>query len=118
MGFSDYVALGARLMEAAGVLTMLVGALIAGVVTLRRLRSDGARVAFRTMRHALGRSILLGLEFLVAADILRTVSEMPTLERVLVLAIIVAIRTFLSFSLELELEGKWPWQQRPPDQAR
>ena len=58
-----------------------------------------------------------GIEFLVAADIIRTVSEVPTLQRVIVLAIIVLIRTFLSFTLELELEGRWPWQQRAAPQA-
>jgi len=62
-------------------------------------------------RH-LGRSILLGLELLVAADIIRTVAVTPTLASVAVLALIVVIRTFLSFSLELEITGRWPWQER------
>jgi uncharacterized membrane protein len=56
----------------------------------------------------LGRAILLGLEFLVAADIIRTVAEVPTLRSVTALAVIVLIRTFLSFTLEVELEGRWP----------
>ena len=63
-------------------------------------------------RQALGRAILLGLELLVAADIIGTVAVRPTLETVGVLALIVLVRTFLSFTLELELTGLWPWQKR------
>ena len=72
--------------------------------------------AYKALRSNLGRSILLGLELLVAADIINTVAVEPTLTSIAVLAGIVAIRTFLSFSLELEIEGKWPWQPgRPSD---
>ena len=66
---------------------------------------------YRSYRQLLGRSILLGLELLVAADIIRTVAVTPTFVSVGVLAIIVLIRTFLSFSLELEITGRWPWQK-------
>lgn len=65
----------------------------------------------------LGRSILLGLEFLVAADIINTVAVEPTIQSLLVLAGIVLIRTFLSFSLEVEIEGRWPWQRARPSGA-
>jgi uncharacterized membrane protein len=71
------------------------------------------RPIYRPYRQFLGRSILLGLELLVAADIIRTVAITPTLESVTVLAVIVLIRTFLSFSLELEITGRWPWQKQP-----
>ena len=64
-----------------------------------------------TFRRMLGRSILTGLELLVAADIILTVAVEPTMESVLVLGLIVLIRTFLSFSLEVEIDGKWPWQK-------
>jgi len=67
---------------------------------------------FQNMRQRFGRGLLLGLEFLVAADIIQTVAIDLTLKTVTTLALIVMIRTFLSFSLELELTGKWPWQQR------
>jgi uncharacterized membrane protein len=67
-------------------------------------------MVFRGFRNRLGRAIILGLELLVAADILRTISTEPTLQQVLVLGVVVLIRTFLSFSLEIELEGRWPWQ--------
>ena len=71
-------------------------------------------------RQTLGRSILTGLELLVAADIIRTVAVEPTMESVLVLGLIVIIRTFLSFSLEVEIEGHWPWQKvrTPAEEAR
>jgi uncharacterized membrane protein len=77
------------------------------VIALGR-REPGVHTQFRQW---LGRSILLGLELLVAADIVRTVAASPTLETVAVLAAIVATRTLLSFSLELETNGRWPWQQ-------
>ena len=67
---------------------------------------------YRLFRGQLGRAILVGLELLVAADIIRTVAVTPTLESVAVLAGIVVIRTFLSWSLELEISGRWPWQTR------
>ncbi len=71
---------------------------------------------YRRFRHDLGRVILLGLEILVAADIIRTVAVSPSVESASSLAIIVAIRIALSFSLEVELEGRWPWRRRddPP----
>ena len=97
--------------EVAGAGTMLVGAIVGVALTLKHDRGD-SRALYRGYRHRLGRAIILGLEFLVAADILRTVSEIPTLEKVFILATIVLIRTFLSFSLEVEIEGKWPWQRQ------
>ena len=75
-------------------------------------QTDGLS-AYRVCRQDLGRAILLGLEFLVAGDIIRTVVVHPTLDNLLVLALIVAIRTFLSITLQLEVEGHWPWQQHP-----
>ncbi len=74
------------------------------------IRASRALDAYREFRHDLGKGILLGLEFLVAADIIRTVAVTPTLESVLVLGLIVLVRTFLSLALQVELEGRWPWQ--------
>lgn len=71
----------------------------------------GCERSYLAFRQDIGRGILLGLEFLVAADIIRTVAVSPTLQSVLVLGMIVLIRTFLSMALEVELEGRWPWQQ-------
>jgi len=72
----------------------------------------GKRDLVPAFRKTLGRSILTGLELLVAADIIRTIAVEPTLESVLVLGAIVLIRTFLSLSLEVEIDGRWPWQKR------
>jgi uncharacterized membrane protein len=69
------------------------------------------------VRTVFGRSILLGLEFLVAADIIRTVAVQPSLQNVGVLGLIVLIRTFLSFSLEVEIDGSWPWMRATLGQA-
>jgi uncharacterized membrane protein len=95
-----------------GVAVILVGVAVSFVAFGRRWWRDRLFPdAYRALRQSLGRSILLGLEILVAADIIRTVAVEPTLESLAVLAGIVAIRTFLSFSLEVELEGRWPWQR-------
>jgi uncharacterized membrane protein len=76
---------------------------------LVRTKSGGR--SYSLMRQAFGGSILLGLEILVAGDLIRTVAVAPTLDNVIVLGIIVLIRTFLSFSLEIEIEGTWPWRR-------
>jgi len=102
-----------------GVAVMVIGALISIPLAVRghqpRRLPEGAEklTVYRSYRQLLGRSILLGLELLVAADIIRTVAVTPTFESVGVLAVIVLIRTFLSFSLELEITGRWPWQKEP-----
>jgi uncharacterized membrane protein len=88
---------------------IVVGALFALVSSLVRLR-NGESDAYYHFRRRLGRAILLGLELLVAAEFVGTVAVEPTLENVLVLAFIVLIRTFLSVSLTVEIEGRWPWQ--------
>jgi uncharacterized membrane protein len=97
--------------DAIGVAVIAGGAVLAVFMTLgKNRRGEGG--AYDFFRRRLGRAILLGLEFLVAADIIRTVAVTPTGESVLVLGGIVLIRTFLSFSLQLEMTGAWPWQQR------
>lgn len=106
----------ARIIELAGMGVMLVGGLSAIGLFLRRLAGLQVRGRsaferhYRNLRADLGRAILLGLEFLVAADIIGTVAVEPSFRNLGVLALIVAIRTFLSFSLELEITGRWPWQ--------
>jgi len=84
----------------------LAAAILRFAMTARRVTEP-----YRQLRQDVGRGILLGLEFLVAADIIRTVAVAPTLDNVLVLGGIVLIRTFLSMALEVELEGRWPWQR-------
>ena len=77
----------------------------------RLFRKEAKMEVFRHVRHTLGHGILLGLEFLVAADIIHTVAVDLSFRSVGVLALVVLIRTFLSFTLDLELTGKWPWQK-------
>lgn len=98
-----------RAIEAAGVVVIIVGAIVAGVRYLRHRAMPGA---YGEVRATLGRAILLGLELLVAADIINTVAIEPTLDSLAVLAGIVLIRTFLSLSLEVEIEGRWPWREK------
>lgn len=110
MPFTDAVELVGKGIDTAGVAVMVVGALLAtGRAAVGGVNRQPD--VYRHYRQQLGRSILLGLELLVAADIIRTVAVTPSLRSVLVLALIVAIRTFLSFSLELEITGRWPWQK-------
>ena len=99
-------------LEGAGVATIVLGALVALIISLRQLASgDGPSAVYHQFRTTLGRGILLGLELLVAADIIGTVAVEPTLRNLSVLALIVLIRTFLSVSLSVEIDGRWPWQK-------
>jgi uncharacterized membrane protein len=100
-----------EVIDGTGVAVIAVGVVIAAVAAAVRLSHHETGVYSR-FRQQLGQTILLGLELLVAADIVRTVAAEPTLASVAVLAIIVLIRTFLSFSLDVELTGRWPWQQQ------
>ncbi|MCE9670609.1 DUF1622 domain-containing protein [Myxococcus stipitatus] len=120
MDFHAWVSTAARLMEGAGVAVMVLGPVFALVKVLGTVKNARAGETYRRFRLDLGRAILLGLEFLVAADIIRTVSNAPTLQGVLTLGLIVLIRTFLSFTLTVELEGRWPWQssREPSSHAR
>lgn len=110
----DVAAFASGVLELAGIGVILGGALAAVVtsVVLLSRRLDRRRV-YRMCRGQLGRAILIGLEFLVAADIIRTVAVEPSFRSVGVLAIIVLIRTFLSLTLEVEMNGRWPWQGEP-----
>ena len=115
MTFTDVVEIVGKGLDGVGVGVIVLGVVAAAVMSLRH-RPFGAD-DYRLFRERLGRAILLGLELLVAADIIRTVAVTPTFESAGVLAIIVVIRTFLSFSLEVELEGRWPWSPRRPGPA-
>ncbi|MBI3691268.1 MAG: DUF1622 domain-containing protein [Mycolicibacterium aromaticivorans] len=114
MNFFEVIETVGKAIDATGVAVIAIGALLSAAGVLRRLRTGDA---YRAFRQQLGRSILLGLELLVAADIIRTVAVTPDARSVAVLAGIVLIRTFLSFSLELEITGYWPWQKNPQPQA-
>lgn len=113
MDFEAVIGAIGTAIDVAGVVVIVFGALLVTVVFARRtLHGQSVTENYRLYRQGLGRAILLGLEFLVAGDIIRTVAISPTFASVGVLAMIVFVRTFLSFSLEVELEGQWPWQRR------
>lgn len=100
------------LIEASGVIVIVTAAAVSSIAfVLGGLSSGDWQAALRRYRANLGRGILLGLELLVAADIIGTVAVTPSLENLANLGLIVLIRTFLSFSLEIEIEGRWPWRR-------
>lgn len=108
MGLFEFIETVGKSIDAVGVAVIALGALISAAGAVVRLTRR--EPAYRTFRQQLGSSILLGLEFLVAADIIRTVAVTPEPKTVAVLGGIVLIRTFLSYSLQLEVTGYWPWQ--------
>jgi len=113
MEFKDIVELVGKGVDAVGVAVVVIGIVVATLGFAAKVRgSAGTHDAYTRYRQGIGKAILLGLEFLVAADIIRTVAVSPTFRSAGVLAIIVLIRTFLSLSLEVELEGRLPWQQQ------
>jgi uncharacterized membrane protein len=100
-----------RAVEVAGIATLVIGGVYALGTFMVRVARGGRADSYEELRRSLGRSILLGLEILVAADIIRTIAITPTFASVGVLGLIVVVRTFLSFSLEAELDGQWPWRK-------
>lgn len=115
MSFQESMELVGEAIDVAGVVAIVIGTVVATLLAGRDLlgRRGRERDTYESYRQRLGRSILLGLELLVAADIIKTVAITPTFESVGVLALIVLVRTFLSWSLELEISGRWPWQKEP-----
>ena len=110
MEFGTIIQTTGEVIDVIGVIAIVVGVLYAIVdAAIRGLGRVGP--VYTRFRRVLGRAILLGLELLVAADIIKTVAVTPTLDSVAVLGVIVLIRTFLSWSLELEISGRWPWQK-------
>jgi uncharacterized membrane protein len=101
-----------KAIEAFGVLVIVLSVVLATITFLRSLRGEGRKSAYDRYRANLGRGILLGLELLVGADIIATVTAPLSWQSVGLLGLIVLIRTFLSFSLETEIEGEWPWRRR------
>jgi uncharacterized membrane protein len=110
MSFVELMELVVRGFELLGVGVILVGLLMAAVQAAVLISHGNGHLAYERVRATFGRSILLGLELLVAGDIIRTVTVDQTLENLLVLGLLVLIRTFLSWSLEVEIDGRWPWQ--------
>jgi uncharacterized membrane protein len=110
-----YITWIAKFIEVTGILTIVIGTFISLGKYLLAKQSGGR--SYKLLRQELGKAILLGLEILVAADIIATVVTEPTMDKVLTLGVIVIIRTFLSLSIELEIEGRFPWQ-RDSDENR
>lgn len=112
MSFEEWAHGVGRSFEVAAVVVLVAGfvaALVGGVLVWRSTGSG--RAAYRSLRELLGGALLIALEILVAADLVSTVAVSPTLENISVLGLIVLIRTFLSFSLETEIEGVFPWRR-------
>jgi uncharacterized membrane protein len=105
-------------LEIAGAGTLVLGFLVATVGCLNQARQHGAMVAMVGYRKSLGRSVIIGLEILVAATIIKTIAVEPSVEGVGLLATMVAIRTFLSWTTVLEISGRWPWQRPQPDATK
>lgn len=110
MEFTEIISIAGYAIEAVGVLVVVMGSCFSSFIFIRTYRKLPEGEAYRTYRRQLGRAIILGLEFLIAGDIIRTVIVADTLENVAVLGLIILIRTFLSVTLHLEVEGRWPWQ--------
>ena len=110
MEFEETISAWIRAIETVGALIMVVGGGVAFMAELPQLWRPATRPgSYQRLRRNLGRAILLGLEVLIVADIIRTILVEPTAESVLVLGAIVLIRIALSFSLEVEIDGAWPW---------
>jgi uncharacterized membrane protein len=113
MGVREAMEVAASAVDVAGVMVILVGIANATVLLLSRSVTTSPDLGrYQSYRHGIGRAILLGLEFLIAADIIRTVAVSPGFEGIGIVALIVLIRTFLSFTLELDLEGRPPWARK------
>ena len=114
MNFQETITQIGHIVAFTGVLVMVSGMLIAGIQGVRALirKEQSAHEIYTRTRQQVGRGLVLGLEVLVAADIIETVAIEPTFNNIGVLALIVAVRTFLGWSLAVELEGRWPWQKK------
>ncbi len=116
MSYDEFVTYGVKAVETVGIAIMVIGGLAALVAFFPAVLDPGRRSgSYQQLRRTLGRCILLGLEVLIVADIVRTIVVDQTFESVVVLGVIVIIRILLSFSLEVEIDGTWPWNRRRTD---
>ena len=118
MTFEEVMEDVVRGFEVAGVAILAIGSVIAGVRFLSGLAGPRRSGAYERVRTDVGRAILLGLEVLIIADIVQTITVDTTLESAFTLGVIVLVRTFLSFSLEIELEGVVPWRRRAVERSK
>ena len=117
MDFEDILDDAVLLFEAAGVAILVFGGVISLVAYIRDLTRLDRRAAYTGLRHNMGRTILLGLEVLIVADIILTVAIDQTLQSAATLGLIVLVRTFLSFSLDIEMDGVPPWRRRESERS-
>jgi uncharacterized membrane protein len=117
MAFEQLLDIAEHAFELAGVVVLLIGGAVSLVVYVRSVARGDRRVAYNGLRENVGRTILLGLELLIVADIILTVAIAQTLENAATLGLIVFVRTFLSFSLDIELDGVVPWHRRAAESA-
>jgi uncharacterized membrane protein len=115
MDFDELMDHTVKAFELAGVAILTIGSIIAFAGGAAALRSGDRQSAYQRVRRGVGQAVLLGLEVLIIADIIATITIEPTVESALSLGLIVLVRTFLSFSLEVELEGVLPWRRRRDD---
>jgi len=111
MEFKELISIAGYGIETIGVFVIVAGSAVSSFRFLSDFGKKSEGAAYRSYRRQLGRSIILGLEFLIAGDIIRTVVVADTLINVAILGLIILIRTFLGFTLHLEVEGHWPWEQ-------
>lgn len=119
MIYQQWIGFGAEMIEAVAVL-IIVGYILVATVqwSLRTIRTGRFTIEhYNGFRASLGRAMLLGLEILIAADVVRTVALSPTLKNFEALGVLVIVRTFLSWSIVVEIEGRWPWQKRPAQEV-
>lgn len=110
--FQTFAQIAGQFLDAAGVVAILLGAIIATAsIAVTALRQKNLHNTYKIYRQNLARSILIGLEFLVAGDIIRSVAGDLNFDSVVILAIIVLVRSFLGIEFEMEIEGRWPWQR-------
>ncbi len=118
MSFEELMEDVVRGFELAGVAILAVGSIVAAVRFLLGLIGPKRADVYERVRTDVGRAILLGLEVLIIADIVQTITLDPTLESAITLGIVVLVRTFLSFSIEIELEGVVPWRRRAVERSK
>ena len=111
--FFEIISVTGFAIEAAGVLIIIAGTIQATISALKRLSKAKNEDSYREYRREIGRAMMLGLEFLVAGDIIRTVIVAHSMEDIASLGLLVLIRTVLVFTIHLEVEGRWPWQAAP-----
>ena len=111
------LAVVARLLEIVGASALFLGFVVATITCIRQYLGEGAKLAIKRYRQKLGRTVLIGLEILVAATIIKTITLEPTAEGIGFLAIMIAVRTVLGWTMVLEINGRWPWQRPKTESA-